>query len=156
MTSIADSNTQHRHSIGGNAETGFGSGRRSSMGNTRNSFSESTLLMQSGRSSLGQHRTSLVSSSSKPTGQTSQLQHSGVSTAPTLPQLPVPQLDSEEFFARVQTFTSELDSGIQKCKARITESTDKWVQETGELQSSDRALRADLKIAQVQEQALDK
>lgn len=74
----------------------------------------------------------------------------------TIPPLPVPQFDSEELTARMQIFTNELNSSIQRIKSRIADGTEQWVQETSELQAMDRSLREELKVAQVQEQAVVK
>ncbi|KAG0338194.1 kinetochore-associated Ndc80 complex subunit spc25 [Podila horticola] len=75
---------------------------------------------------------------------------------PTMPPLPVPEFDSEELTARMQIFTNELNSCIQRIKSRIADGTEQWVQETSELQAMDRSLREELKVAQVQEQAVVK
>lgn len=75
---------------------------------------------------------------------------------PSTPPLPVPQFDSEELTARMQIFTNELNSCIQRIKSRIADGTEQWVQETSELQAMDRSLREELKVAQVQEQAVVK
>lgn len=107
---------------------------------------EPTLTIQSGRNSIGHHRMSLLPS--VPGGQPSM--------QPTTPPLPVPQFDSEELTARMQIFTNELNSCIQRIKSRIADGTEQWVQETSELHTMDRSLREELKVAQVQEQAVIK
>lgn len=107
---------------------------------------EPTLTIQSGRNSIGHHRMSLLPS----------VQGSQPSMQPTTPPLPVPQFDSEELTARMQIFTNELNSCIQRIKSRIADGTEQWVQETSELQAMDRSLREELKVAQVQEQAVVK
>lgn len=142
------------HSIaGGRASLGSStgilpSGTTNAINNTnpRNSLMEPTLTMQSGQNSIGHHRMSLLPS--VPSGQ--------ASMQPTMPPLPVPEFDSEELTARMQIFTNELNSCIQRIKSRIADGTEQWVQETSELQAMDRSLREELKVAQVQEQAVVK
>ncbi|KAK3827433.1 MAG: chromosome segregation protein Spc25-domain-containing protein [Benniella sp.] len=64
-----------------------------------------------------------------------------------LPTLPTPQFDSDELSARITTFTNDVNIGVQKIKAKITENTEQWVQETSELRGRNLELSEELKIA---------
>ncbi|KAG0314902.1 kinetochore-associated Ndc80 complex subunit spc25 [Dissophora globulifera] len=95
------------------------------------------------RHSSGSHRLSLAPGKN-------------AAAAAPLPTLPTPQIDTEEILARAATFTNDVNGAIQKIKAKISDNTAQWVQDTADARESDRELREEMRVAITKEVALAK